>query len=661
MNTMLLTPILVCILGIALIVLIVIKDKKSRGKKTKNYKFYNKMFIRYDNFFITRNGIRRLYYRIAGLSVYTKREIIVTSVRLYSMSIGVFWGINLVGIIVFRDIFTSLLLLMFSFIVKTILVDKQINHIHFKLLQQLLDALSSIRQCYLRLGVIPDSIAEANVGPLLKHAFEDIYLILTAADGERRLEEFYTSTPFKLLQTFSGVCYILNNSGDSKLSNGSSNFIQAMGMMHSEVQMEIQRLTFQKAKFGVLEYLPVIPLVTLKFIESFFISQIPGTATIYHGPLGYISKVLIFVSSIIGYITITKINSPMVIKKDDRNIIIDKIIKNKTFESIVKDVIPKKSRPLKKKKYLLEKSMSSKDIVYLYGSKLICAFLAFTLSLFFIYFSIELGKDFIHNNVREVSLVAGENLEQHDIEIRQEMDDVYLNIHPMLNTNKTRDFVNTYLPELPEYDKQAQIERLQSKHKSYYNTFFKWWMLLICYILAVLAWRMPELILRARIWLLKTEAEEDVLQLQTIITILMNTSTDTMQTLYWLQRQSRVHRDILIDAYHEYPSDPEMALHRLKSKVTVPEFKRIVDKLILTIHQISLADAFSDLISEREHLIRIREITQQSTLKKKRSFVSPLSMAPLLLTTALYILMPLGILGVKEFMYALEEFGKLKM
>ncbi|GKX28632.1 hypothetical protein SH1V18_11120 [Vallitalea longa] len=661
MNTMLLTPILVCILGIVAIVLIVIKDKKSRGKKTKNYKFYNKMFIRYDNFFITRNGIRRLYYRIAGLSVYTKREIIVTSVRLYSMSIGVFWGINLLGIIVFKDVFTSLLLLMFSFIVKTILVDKQINHIHFKLLQQLLDALSSIRQCYLRLGVIPDSIAEANVGPLLKHAFEDIYLILTAADGERRLEEFYASTPFKLLQTFSGVCYILNNSGDSKLSNGSSNFIQAMGMMHSEVQMEIQRLTLQRAKFGVLEYLPVIPLVTLKFIESFFISQIPGTATIYHGPLGYISKVLIFLSSIIGYITITKINSPMVIKKDDRNIIIDKIIKNKTFESIVKDFIPKKSRPLKKKKYLLEKSMSSKDIVYLYASKLICSLLAFTLSLFFIYFSIELGKDFILTNVREVSLVAGENLDEHDIEIRQEMDDVYLNNHPMLNTNKTRDFVNTYLPELQEYDKQAQIERLQSKYKSYNNTFFKWWMILICYALAVLAWRIPELLLRARIWLLKTEAEEDVLQLQTIITILMNTSTDTMQTLYWLQRQSRVHRNILIDAYHEYPSDPEMALHKLKSKVTVPEFKRIVDKLILTIHQISLADAFSDLISEREHLVRIREITQQATLKKKRSFVSPLSMAPLLLTTALYILMPLGILGIKEFMYALEEFGKLKM
>lgn len=111
---------------------------------------------------------------------------------------------------------------------------------------------------------------------------------------------------------------------------------------------------------------------------------------------------------------------------------------------------------------------------------------------------------------------------------------------------------------------------------------------------------------KMRIRLLKTESEEDVLQLQTIITILMNTSVDTMETLYWLQRQSRTHRNALIDAYHEYPSDPELALYRLKSKVTLPDFKRMVDKLFLTIHQISLADAFS-ILYQREPMYYVYE------------------------------------------------------
>ena len=60
----------------------------------------------------------------------------------------------------------------------------------------------------------------------------------------------------------------------------------------------------------------------------------------------------------------------------------------------------------------------------------------------------------------------------------------------------------------------------------------------------------PELMLRGRAWLLKTESEEDVPELQTIISILMNTPTDTLETLYWLEKQSRVHKHAILDAYH---------------------------------------------------------------------------------------------------------------
>jgi hypothetical protein len=180
-------------------------------------------------------------------------------------------------------------------------------------------------------------------------------------------------------------------------------------------------------------------------------------------------------------------------------------------------------------------------------------------------------------------------------------------------------------------------------------------MLVLCYFIAYGAWCIPELLLRARAWLLRTEAEEDVLQLQTIITILMNTSVDTMDTLYWMERQSRVHKNALFDAYHEYPSDPDLALNRLKARAFLPDFKRMIDKLILTIHQITLAEAFSDLVAEREHVLRLREISQRATLKKKRAFASPLAMLPVALTAILYLLVPLGILGFKEFTRALQN------
>ncbi len=650
--------IMIGLLGSVAVFFIIRMDKKSRKQnKRQKFKNYNKLFTNYHQFFLTRKGIETLYYRLSELSVYSYQELRAIAVKFYTTAIGTFLIINITGLILFRDVFTSLLFFLFAFMVKTVLVEKQIDHIHFKLLGQLLKALSNIRQAYLRLGVIPDAISEAEVGSLLKHAFEDIYLILTAVDGEKRLEEFYAATPFKLLQTFAGVCYILNNKGDSKLSNGASNFIQAMGMMHSEVQMEVQKLVLQKSKFGVLEYLPVVPLIAIKIVESFFADVIPGTTIIYNGPIGYISRVVIVLASIIGYTTISKINSTMVVKKDDRNSIVKKILSINSLSNFINTILPKKTRKVNKKLRLLKRSMSMKDMIHHYATKILFAFTAFIFSLFFVFFSVELGKDFIHNNVREVSLVGGESLSKEDIEIRKKIDEIYLNTYPMMSQNETKTFVENHLPKLQEFDKQAQIQRLQTKYSSYYSTYFKWWMILICYGIALAAWKVPELMLRARIWLLKTEAEEDILQLQTIITILMNTSMDTMDTLYWLQLQSRVFKNVLIDAYHEYASDPELALHKLKNKVDLPEFKRIIDKLILTIHRIPLADAFSDLITEREHVLRIREISQQTTLKKKRAFVSPLAMAPLALTVFCYILLPLGILGIKEFTNALQNLG----
>jgi len=654
---LLVPPIAILLLSIVAILYIIRADKKKRSQIKKNYNKYNKMFYQYERFFLTRAGIRRLYFRLSELSVYSKNELKAVTVKFYTLALGTFWGINITGIFLFRDTFTFILFFIFAYMVKNVLVEKQIDHIHFKLLKQLLESLSSIRQTYLRLGVIPDAIAEAEVGPLLKHAFEDIYLILTAVDGERRLEEFYAATPFKLLQTFSGVCYILNNAGDSTTANGSSNFIQAMGMMHSEVQLEVQKQILQKAKFGLLEYLPVIPLLAIKGIEAFFVYNIPGTSIIYNGPIGYISRVLIVVTAIIGYTTITKINSTMVVTKDDRNDFMKKLLQNDSFETFINDILPKKQKVINRKKNLLKRSLSMKDIKYLYADKVIYTLVTFILSVFFIFFAVELGKEFILSNIKEVSLVAGEKLSDEDILIRRQMDEVYMKTHPMMGASRTRAFVDGYLPLLPEFDKHAQVQRLQTKYQSYYNTYFRWWMLLICFLVGLIAWRVPERMLKMRIRLLKTESEEDVLQLQTIITILMNTSVDTMETLYWLQRQSRTHRNALIDAYHEYPSDPELALYRLKSKVTLPDFKRMVDKLFLTIHQISLADAFSDLISERAHVLRIREITQQTILKKKRSLVSPLALIPLALTAICYILLPLGILGIKEFMKALEMAG----
>ncbi|MFD0671957.1 hypothetical protein [Cohnella sp. GCM10027633] len=616
---------------------------------------YLKWFKRLDDSFLTRGSFKKVKTRIADLSVYSAQEIQVNSVRVYAISVSCSVALLVVGALIFKDVFSTLLVLLYALVMNNVIVGKQVDSVHFRLLKQLSTALSSLRQNYLRLNSISQAVAETEAGSSLHRAFEDISAILSDVDGKKKLDEFYAKTPFKLLCTLAGVCYILNNAGDSKLRDGSSSFLQAMGMLADEVNLEIRRISMQKARFGMLEYLPIAPLLAIGVIESFFTSIIPGTSVLYHGTLGYVSRVVILLASILGYTVIVRVNSAVSVKKDDRNPIVMRALKMPWFAKIVDDLIPKKSYKRARKLRTIKGALSMTNLRHMYGSKILYASMAFLFAIVSFFFAVQLGKQFVYDNVREVSLVGGEKLTAKDIRIRQEMDRYYLSLPSLPSDNDTKALITQRLPDLPPFDQDAQFKRLKEKYTSYHGAYFKWWMLAISFGIASAFFYLPELMLRARAMLLKTESEEDVLQLQTLISILMNTSCDTLETLYWLMKQSRVHKNALIDAFHEYPSNPDLALHRLKAKAVLPGFRRMVDKLLLTIHQIRLDEAFSDLVTERDHVLRIREISQTTTLGKKRAMVSPLAMAPLVLTAILYILVPLGILGFREFKTALEH------
>lgn len=655
--------IIIALTAVLIVVTTLVLDKKIATKRKKGYSSgnVNSSLVTYHKWnrilsenFLTRDGYRRVRARLSELSVYNNDEIIINSVKYYLMSLGISATVVLLGALIFRDLFSILLITLYAVVLKNIVVDKQIDNIHFRLLKQLSNAISSVRQNYLRLNSIPDSVVEAETSNELKRAFDDIYAILTSAEGEQRLEEFYASTPFKLLQTFAGVCYILNNTGDTKLRDGTSNFIQAVSMIADEVNLEVRRISLQKAKFGSLEYLPLAPVVGLSLISSFFINTIPGTTVIYSGWIGYVSRTIIILASILGYIAITRINSAVAVREDDRNRLVMSLLELPWFDRLIKNIKPKKGRDIYAKTEILRGALSRVSLKQLYGTKVLYAVLTFVFTIFCLFFAVQLGKDFVYKNVKEISLVGGENLTKEDIEKRRAMDKEFLALSEIPSDRRVKDFVLQRIPLLSPYDQDAQVKRLKEKYVSYHNAEFKWWMILIAFGLSYGAWNIPEVMLRARAWLLKTESEEDVLQLQTIIAILKNTNYDTLDTLYWLERQSRVHKNILLEAYHEYPSNPEYALYKMKSQAVLPEFKRMSDKLVLTIHQISIDEAFSDLVSERDHVMRIREINQTTSINKKRAMVSPLSMIPLGLTAVLYILLPIGILGFKEFVTALS-------
>ena len=172
-----------------------------------------------------------------------------------------------------------------------------------------------------------------------------------------------------------------------------------------------------------------------------------------------------------------------------------------------------------------------------------------------------------------------------------------------------------------------------------------------------IASKLPEFQLKMRTNLIRSESEEDCLQLQTITGIMMHTNIDTLDLLDWYAQHSRVFKGILLEAYHNYPSNPERTLRILKEKSATVEFKALVDRLELTRHQLTIAEAFADTQSERHHLLSMRETAQLYAIRKKRSLMSAPAMMPLWVIIIGYTMIPLGYVMIKDITNFLTTFG----
>ena len=71
----------------------------------------------------------------------------------------------------------------------------------------------------------------------------------------------------------------------------------------------------------------------------------------------------------------------------------------------------------------------------------------------------------------------------------------------------------------------------------------------------------------------------------------------------------------------------------------------------------SVKEAFADLVPERAHIMRIREMVQEQTINSKRMIASPLALAPIFALAGLHILAPIGNLGFAEFTKAFAQAG----
>lgn len=614
---------------------------------------YFKIYRFLNRFFLTENGIKGIANRLKNMSIMDTDDIQELSAKYYVNSRITTIGLALAGIVLFKDAASLLVCILVAAVVGTTTINHSIDRINRNVYRGMSKAMGAIRQEYLRTNSVAEAVGLAEVPITMRRPMNMIHQILTQNNGQLRLEEFYQQMPFRPLQTLAGVCYTINNDGDTVDESGISNFVQALDLMTDDVNNELERLVYQYNRFGKLEYLALLPVIGIPLVESYFSSTMPGTALIYNGPSGYLLRILTLVVALIAYMVVTRLNSTIGAKDDDRSLWVWNLLQKKPVARFVGNITPK-NKPRAKLIVKLNEALSKQTVDEVYLKKAIFAVVCFVASLLIILSSLQLGRNFVLTSTQQLSLVATNEMDNFTAEQILELDNEYLVCNGVYQGDALKNSIKSHLPGLTDMQVQDQEKRLADKKASLDNCYFKWYYMLICLGLGALGWMLPTVIRIGRRMLVKNDAQTDFLQLQTLVSIIMNTDCDTLGCLQQMCQQSRIHKNILLYCYHSFPSDPMKELTRLKSKTPLDEFKEFINELMMTVSDLSLKEAFGDLILKREHNEKMRRQSMQMSIDKKRKWAGKVAMVSVAVFVIAEFLLPLLTLGIREFTNAMS-------
>jgi hypothetical protein len=594
--------------------------------------------------------------QLSAMSVYSKEEIKSKASLYFFISFLSFVVSLIVGIFIYDDYVSVVLVGVGGYIIPTIGIEKNIKRIHGVVSYQLKYAIESLRLEYLKCHDVIEALEHVDYGKRLTKAFSALHEILTSADSDTKIKEYNDSIPFIHMQTLAQVCYHVNNTGDTFDENGYSSFVNALLIMMKDLNDEIGRLTYQKTKFGKLEYLCLVAIPATKVMEVFLLSSMPGTAIILKGILGYIFKIVIIVISLTSYTYVARANSMSFFKNDDRNMLLYKLLKRRFVHYFAEQISPKNMIRIHFEQKLND-AFSKKSVEEFYLGKVILSSVIFLFSMICVLSSINIGRNYMSNNSDSLSLIKENPTYEYNHDDIISMDNYYMRMRDkgyIFENEEVRALITDTITGITDMDIESQISRMKTKYDYLNNLYFRWWFIPICFFLSIGAWFIPNRRLKKRIEILNIAAEEEFLQIQTITTILMSINCDTMEAIGYLSELVTIHKDMFLYCYLGYASDPEKELDIMEVKTPIQDFKRYIGKLKLTINELSMEDAFADLKIDREHISRMRDEKLRDNIDRKRNECGLITKIGLSAAIVLLFVFPLMYIGYTNMMDGLK-------
>jgi len=614
-----------------------IKTKHSSGKN-----IWYSLYLFFSKFHLTYRYIARVRKRFEILELADNWTIGKNTMKFSFMSfiasVSVFMFLFLLGL----DLYSFIVGVLIAFIVHNQILNIFVYRIENKLLLQFEKFLGDVRHHYHEHGMIDeaifDSIEDSNYEMSL-HA-NKIHEILISNDVEEEIEKYNEVAPNKFFKTFLALCQTVLRFDDKQIDNKSM-FLTNLNYLKQEINVEILKRQKLSYLFKSLSIISIVPIFTLKPLTSWALSNLPELSKYYNGSYGFIEQFVIFAIIIISYQLINRLQSN-VQETQLLSVFEDKVLKIKFISNIVDVFVNANYSKSLRYLELLKNTGSKTNIKAFYLKRITYMVVIFLISLFV---CINVGNINRYNILNSV----GEN-----IETQETADKVAIEELKKID----KELLLKYKGENPSYedieksvveyqgisDKQLiaiTVERIQRKIVSYNNQYFKWWQLILCFLLGFVGFNIPFWLLLFRKKVLQMGMEDEVIQFHSIILMLMYIERISVENiLQWMEQFAVVFKSSISKCINNFEHGDIEALEQLKIDEPFLPFTRLVENLQAASDKISVEQAFDELIIERGYYQDKRKQDNEIMIANKALIGNLIAFAPLLATLVLHLLLP---------------------
>ncbi len=615
-----------------------VKEKHGSGKN-----FWYSSYLYFSRLFITRNYIARVRRRIQIMELADNWTIGRSTMKFAFMSFLPAFLVFIILAVLGRDLYFLVIAILTAVIVHDQILGLFVDRVENKIMVQFERFLGDVRHNFHEHGMIDEAIFDSieDCGYEMSLHAHRIYEILTANDVEEEIEKYNEVAPNKFFKTFIALCQTILRFDDRKVDDKSM-FLTNLNYLKQEINIELLKRQKLNYLFKSLSIISMAPIFAIKPLEMWAVANLPELIKYYKGAYGFVEPIILFALVILSYQFINKLQSNVQSNRT-LSVLEDKLLSIRLVSKAMGRLVDANYSKAARYTELLKNTASESGVNAFYLKRIIYGSVAFVISLFMFFNVYSITRYNIINSV-------GADMERETQSTNKEAADELRELDRGIllkykGTTPTLEQIQKEVQELGgirDGDMSASAsERIYKKLVSYNNQYFKWWQLLICFLIAFMAYNIPYLILVFRKKVLQMGMEDEVMQFHSIIIMLMyieRISVDNI--LQWMEQFAVIFKASIGRCINNFEHGDIEALEQLKIDEPFLPFTRLVENLQAASDKISVQQAFDELIIERGYYQEKRKQDNEIMIANKAMYGKIIAFTPLIATLLLHLLIP---------------------